>query len=730
MSIITLENTTFYDNVTIENTDCFTYISMSEAVIPYQGWKIHISATLENYQDILEKTMSCCYEEHISFKFINNTKDLLDIFSKKASPIEVGKFITIYPENDKKFLKILKSLHELLKEFQGIQILTDHRYKNSNVLFYRYGVMNATLINGKRPPLKDLEGNTYPDIQAPYYECPDFVEDLFPDELQNSDDDNNEIKMNNRYIMKSIIHQTGSGNVYTAFDILNEKNVIVKEARKNVYITEDISAIDLLQNEYHTLSSLQKSFIPKVIDEFFDDENYYLVEEYIKGDRLDTLKNKFNLLLRRSSIEHNLFCDNISKIITQMFEKLELIHKEGILLEDISTSNMILDAMDNLYFIDFETAYNKKSDVLVKTTNDHYPSYIASEFEKRDRIKLWYSIIDLLTNATSLLKFDKSGFSTVKSFLKMSYEMNFPRHIIQLLLNDFREEKQFDFSIPLTILPDINIEMLDFKRVQILETLLTINSFEISGTSLLDTVDNYLAVKNYDLPYSSNKLFDEILHNKGNDNLEVILAKIILKKDSYEKYLDFFYSLIQTNNINYKYKYRILQILNNHNGDKTLFREIIRSIKASDISFEKDIPYVKLDQYLSPYLINGNSGLIIELIKFSLNYSTTEFDQFIKTLSLGVNHTYAKSTSLNTGLAGLGLANTWLYLYFNDINYLDISIKIFNHIYDYSFYKANKLVLIDPLQEKINYSYASGMLGQYYFIDHLLTVIKQKGYQL
>ncbi|MBM7635214.1 hypothetical protein JOC31_000005 [Streptococcus saliviloxodontae] len=29
-----------------------------------------------------------------------------------------------------------------------------------------------------------------------------------------------------------------------------------------------------------------------------------------------------------------------------------------------------------------------------------------------------------------------------------------------------------------------------------------------------------------------------------------------------------------------------------------------------------------------------------------------------------------------------------------------------------------------------NVSYANGMLGQYYFIDHLLTLIKQKGYQL
>ncbi|MGT2926739.1 class III lanthionine synthetase LanKC N-terminal domain-containing protein [Streptococcus cuniculipharyngis] len=725
MSLITLENITFYDDVTIKNTDCFTYISMSETAIPYQGWKIHISATLENYQDILTKTMSCCYEEHISFKFINNTKDLLDIFSKKSSPIEVGKFITIYPENDKKFLKILELLHNLLDGFQGIQILTDHRYKNSNVLFYRYGVMNATLINGERPLLKDLEGNTYPDIQGPYYECPSFIEELFPDKSYTSAHDNNEIKMNNRYIMKSIIHQTGSGNVYIAFDILNEENVIVKEARKNVYINEDISAIDLLQNEYHTLSTLQKSFIPKVIDEFFDDENYYLVEEYIRGERLDCLKNKFNLLLSRPSIEHDLFCDNISAIITQMFEKLELIHKEGILLEDISTSNMILDSEDNLYFIDFETAYSKKSDMLVETTNNHYPSHITSKFEKRDRIKLWYSIIDLLTNATSLLKFDKSGFSTVKSFLKMSYEMNFPIHIIQLFLNDFNNEKQFDLSTLISTLPNINLELLDFKRVQILETLLTVNSFEIPGTSLLDTVDNYLAVKYYDLPSSENNLFDEILQDKQNDNIETVLAKLILKKDSYKKHLDFLDKIIYSNNTNYKYKYRVLQILNNHDGEETLFRETVKSIKITDISFEKGIPYIKLDQYLSPYLTNGNSGLIIELIKFSLKHNTTEFDDFIKILSLGIDHTYAKSTSLNTGLAGLGLANAWLYFYFNDIKYLNISVKIFNHIYDYSIYKANKLVLIDPLQEKINYSYANGMLGQYYFIDHLLTLIKK-----
>ncbi|MEQ9763624.1 serine/threonine protein kinase [Streptococcus sp. ZJ151] len=411
MSTITVKNIILHKDISVEHNGCFTYISTNKSRIPYQGWKIHISATLQNYQHILETTVNCCVSREVSLKFINKTDDLLEVFSKKASPIEVGKFITIYPENDTQFLELLENLHNNLKDEQGIQILTDRQYQDSNTIFYRYGVMKSHLVNGERPPLIDQSGNKFPDIQGPYYECPSFIREFFKNETPR--ENNKELIMNDRYIMQTILHQTGSGNVYTAFDKINQNTVVIKEARKNVQINEDITAIDLLKNEQKILVSLHKSFIPKFIDEFYDDENYYLVEEYIIGSRIDKLKSKFNLLLTRTEEERILFNKEVSKLIESMFNNLALIHDEGIFLEDISISNMILGTNNDIYFIDLETAYKKDNKRLISTSNDCSPSHITSKNAKRDRIKLWYSIIDLLTNASALLNFDESGFSTI-----------------------------------------------------------------------------------------------------------------------------------------------------------------------------------------------------------------------------------------------------------------------------------------------------------------------------
>ncbi|WP_341932491.1 protein kinase domain-containing protein [Streptococcus pluranimalium] len=718
MSRITVTNTILPKYINVKYKGCFTYLSIDEATIPYQGWKIHVSATLHNYQSILETTVNCCLSEETSLKFINDTDTLLDIFSKKASPIEVGKFITIYPKNDQKFIKLIEKLHNKLRNYQGIQILTDQQYQNSNNIFYRYGIMNASLTNEERPPLIDQSGNKFPDIQGPYYECPNFIKDPLSTDVFNKN--KKELVMNNRYVMRSILHQTGSGNVYTAFDKKSQKKVVIKEARKNVQINNKITAIDLLKNEQNMLSSIHNSFIPKFIDEFYDDENYYLVEEYIKGTEISKLKNKFNLLLTRTTKERFLFNKEISKIIDHMFKNLSSIHKEGIILEDISINNMILGDDNNLYFIDLETAYKKSDGQLITTSNNYSPIRITSKNEKRDRIKLWYAIIDLLTNASSMLLFDKSGFSTIKIFLKMCFEMKFPPSLIKLFISDFEEEKQFDLSILVPYKHSIDFEILNLKKDQILATLTSSIPLKIEGNSILEKVDNYLAIKDLGLPFLEEKFEEYFSHSKN--SIEIILAKIELRILLYKDYLVYFDDLLSSNKLNYKYKQRILKILNDNDDKTCLFRKLVISIKNSDIDFENNIPYVKTGQFLTPYLNNGNSGLIIELIRFSRREKTSEYDLFIKELGNGVQHTYAKSTSLKSGLTGLGLANLWMYTYFNDDSYVITCDKIFKHVCDYSIYKANHLYIVNPLQNKIDYSYSEGMLGHYYFFDQFLSL--------
>ena len=266
------------DNLIINSN--FTYVFSTNKSIPYQGWKIHISATLDNYQIILDSVTTICLTNDTPFKFINSIEKLFFIFSKKTSQTEIGKFITIYPENDQTFLYLLDVLYQELKYESGIQIMTDQNYKQSQVIFYRYGLMNASVKNGQRPCLFDNNGVAYPDLPGAYYSCPEFVTEYFPEKTNTS------TILNERYDMKSILYQTGAGNIYIAIDITNSQKVIIKEARKYVYATRDITSIELLKNEAKIIKKLSGSVTPNYIDDFYLEGNYYLVEEFIEEKRI------------------------------------------------------------------------------------------------------------------------------------------------------------------------------------------------------------------------------------------------------------------------------------------------------------------------------------------------------------------------------------------------------------------------------------------------------------
>ena len=110
--------------------------------------------------------------------------------------------------------------------------------------------MNASVKNGQRPCLFDNNGVAYPDLPGAYYSCPEFVTEYFPEKTNTS------TILNERYDMKSILYQTGAGNIYIAIDITNSQKVIIKEARKYVYATRDITSIELLKYEAKIIKKL------------------------------------------------------------------------------------------------------------------------------------------------------------------------------------------------------------------------------------------------------------------------------------------------------------------------------------------------------------------------------------------------------------------------------------------------------------------------------------------
>ncbi|WP_027121592.1 hypothetical protein [Mycoplasma leonicaptivi] len=125
-------------NFTIIDQDIFRNFKSKKYDLPDYGWKIHISAHEKNCKEILKISKQFLIKNNISFKYIKKIKKIKEILSTRKPDNLIGKFITIYPENEKHANFILKNLYKKIKKFTAPLTFSDRQYKGS-ILHYRYG---------------------------------------------------------------------------------------------------------------------------------------------------------------------------------------------------------------------------------------------------------------------------------------------------------------------------------------------------------------------------------------------------------------------------------------------------------------------------------------------------------------------------------------------------------------------------------------------------------------
>ena len=109
----------------------------SDARLPLQGFKIHVSGTSLTAEELLRRVIPVCVENEVGFKVMADPLMLERTTSKNSSRGASGKFITIYPRDDEHFVTLVKALDRATNGLAGPYILSDKRYGENRVLFYR-----------------------------------------------------------------------------------------------------------------------------------------------------------------------------------------------------------------------------------------------------------------------------------------------------------------------------------------------------------------------------------------------------------------------------------------------------------------------------------------------------------------------------------------------------------------------------------------------------------------
>jgi serine/threonine protein kinase len=335
--------------------------------LPAHGWKIHVSSSISNARDILKAIVPILARHNINFKFTLDLH-LLTLMNGKAWGRQgAGKFVTVYPLDEEQFKFLIEELYQATRQFDGLYILSDRRYKDGKVIFYRYGgIRPDTAVNAAGESVHMLvspEGERVPDQRVPYFQIPPWAKDPFENAASaNSEQqaDTSEITLKEgQYLVKNVFGYSNSGGVYLAENRETGQDVVIKEARPFVTTTED--AVSLLRKEYRILSKIAHTGLaPQPVDFFQDWEHSFLVQEYLTGEPLMTFSARNNITLLTSPTREKAqkFFENFKTIFLQLAEAVRIMHEHKMVLGDLSPSNIIIlpDTLE-LKIIDFESAF-------------------------------------------------------------------------------------------------------------------------------------------------------------------------------------------------------------------------------------------------------------------------------------------------------------------------------------------------------------------------------------
>ncbi len=341
-----------------------------------QGFKIHVSCAPQYALELLETIIPVFVEHNVNFKTACDDK-ILHLLNSKLQPRGyAGKFITVYPPDLQTFKTVIETLYQKTKHknYKGPYILSDKRYKESKILYYRYGGFyppSKLNIDGTQSSFLIAPDGAYvSDQRLPYFQLPEWKEDPFLAAFQ-VDDEETEPLLKNRYLIEGAFGFSNAGGVYYGTDTFTDKPIIVKEARPHTNcwkVNEQYwDAVHLLKREHKILEHLHElEFIPQVLDFFREGEHSFFVAEKVDGVRLDSFWALDDKILapyirREGNIDH--FISKFIQISKVLIYMVEEIHKKGILIGDLSSRNILINQETfEAWMIDFESSVFKDDD--------------------------------------------------------------------------------------------------------------------------------------------------------------------------------------------------------------------------------------------------------------------------------------------------------------------------------------------------------------------------------
>jgi len=175
-----------------------------------------------------------------------------------------------------------------------------------------------------------------------------------------------------KYEIASVAGEGNMGIVYLARDPFENRDVAIKICRIPEGTSGELRKITkkIFYNEAHSAGLLKHPNILQVHDAGEEDEQPYIVMEYVEGgETLKSFTQPEKLLPTKTVVE----------ILYQCAKALDYAHRHGVIHRDIKPTNIMLTADGNVKIADFGVAHNATGDATQVMGVMGSPRYMSPE---------------------------------------------------------------------------------------------------------------------------------------------------------------------------------------------------------------------------------------------------------------------------------------------------------------------------------------------------------------
>lgn len=245
--------------------------------------------------------------------------------------------------------------------------------------------------------------------------------------------DNNEYKEDNYLCFYKIVRLLGTGSsskVVLGVNTINNEQVaikIIKRKKNHIFDKSDYRIF----REVLITTLINHPYIVRLKDFMFNDQNYFLIFEYVAGKQLyDVIVNDGYL---NESIARRYF--------RQILSAIDFIHRNSIVHRDLKIENILLDEFDNIKIIDFGLSnfYDNKSTLNTFCGSLYFaaPELLLGQRYSGPEIDVWSLGVILFVLLNGTVPFDDKDVEKLQEKIqlgKFSFSMNFSSSAKELIL--------------------------------------------------------------------------------------------------------------------------------------------------------------------------------------------------------------------------------------------------------------------------------------------------------